>query len=154
MAPVTTPRGSRRRLASERGAELVEFALAMPILLVILAGILDMGFLFKNYAIVTNAAREGARMAALPGWDEPAVITRVNTYLTAGGYDGTATTVVAPVVLATAGGRSISGIKVTVAAPHTFIILGPMLALISSSEFSNTTLHAAATMRVEMAAGL
>jgi hypothetical protein len=154
MAPVTRSRGLRGRLSAERGAELVEFALAMPILLVVLAGILDMGFLFKNYEVVTNAAREGARMAALPGWAEGDVVARVNTYLKAGGYQGTATTVVENVTLATAAGRSINGVRVRVSCPHALMMLGPILKLISAADLSNTTLHASATMRVEMAAGL
>ena len=44
----------------ERGAALVEFALALPMLLVVLAGIVDFGFVFQRYEVITNAAREGA----------------------------------------------------------------------------------------------
>src|SRR2546422_5315234 len=91
-----------RRLRSERGAELVEFALVMPILMLVLAGILDMGFLFKNYEVVTNAAREGARMASLPGWVEDDVKARVRDYLAAGGLNAAvATTTVEQIVLVT-----------------------------------------------------
>jgi len=71
----------RDRLRVARGAELIEFALVLPVMLLILAGILDMGFLFNNYAVVTNAAREGARMAAVPGWAEADVKARVNKYI-------------------------------------------------------------------------
>jgi hypothetical protein len=154
MAPVIARRGPRRRVASERGAELVEFALAMPVLLLVLAGILDMGFLFKNYEVVTNAAREGARMAALPGWVEADVVARVNSYLANGGYTGSATTVVDTVILATGGGRSLNGVRVTVSCPHTFMILGPLVQLVQGSALANPTLHAVVTMRAEMAAGL
>ena len=31
-------------------------------------GIIDFGFLFQRYEVVTNAAREGARVAILPGY--------------------------------------------------------------------------------------
>ena len=51
----------------ERGAALVEFALALPLLLVVIAGIVDFGFTFQRYEVVTNAAREGARMAQPAG---------------------------------------------------------------------------------------
>jgi len=70
MASITRTRGAGHRLRSAKGAELIEFALVLPVLLVVLGGILDMGFLFNNYAVITNAAREGARMAAVPGWVE------------------------------------------------------------------------------------
>lgn len=49
----------------ERGASAVEFALVLPVLLAILLGIMEFGFLFNQQASATNAAREGARYAAV-----------------------------------------------------------------------------------------
>jgi Flp pilus assembly protein TadG len=144
----------RRFLRAEAGAELLEFALAMPILLVVLAAIVDMGFLFRDYEVVTNAAREGARMASLPGWTESDVRARVNRYLAAGGFQGTATTTVSDVVIADANGRSIGGVKVVVDAPHDYWILGPIVKLVQSADLPMTTLRGASTMRSEVAAGL
>ena len=63
----------RRRLAryaSDKGAELIEMALVLPILLMIFAGIIDFGFMFQRYEVLTNAAREGARMGTLPGYSQ------------------------------------------------------------------------------------
>jgi Flp pilus assembly protein TadG len=145
--------GIALRLRREQGAELIEFALVLPVLLVLLAAILDFGFLFKNWEVVTNAAREGARMAALPGWVESDVETRVNNYLTAGGLQGTAVTSVDPVTVAVGTG-SINGIKVTVEYPHSYMILGPIVALLPGGSVGDITLKAAATMRTEAAAGL
>ena len=54
----------QRVAASERGAELIEFALVFPLLLLIVLGIVDFGFMFQRLEVVTNAAREGARIAA------------------------------------------------------------------------------------------
>jgi Flp pilus assembly protein TadG len=48
----------------ERGQSLVEMALVLPLLLLLLAGIIDFGRAFNNYIIITNAAREGARAAS------------------------------------------------------------------------------------------
>jgi Flp pilus assembly protein TadG len=142
----------RRRLSSQRGAELIEFALILPVLLVVMAGILDMGFLFKDWEVVTNAAREGARAAALPGWVTSDVELRVNKYLAGGGLEGAATTTVAPVTV-TVGARTINAVKVTVSYPHAYLILGPVVQMIQGS-VADITLKAAATMRTEMAAGL
>jgi Flp pilus assembly protein TadG len=78
-----------RRLASDSGAELIEFAVALPLLLLLGLGVLDFGLLFQRYLVVTNAAREGARVAVLPGYGDADVVTRVNQYLTASGLTGT-----------------------------------------------------------------
>src|SRR5690606_36137462 len=48
----------RRRMT---GVAAVEFALVVPLLLVILFGIIDFGFMLYDKAMLTNAAREGAR---------------------------------------------------------------------------------------------
>ncbi len=69
---VGTPAG--RSAENRRGQSLVEFALVFPILLVVLAGIIDFGFLLHSRMTVISAAREGARWAvyqsdvtAIPG---------------------------------------------------------------------------------------
>ena len=123
----------RRRLSSQRGAELVEFALVLPVLLVLMAAIVDMGFLFKDWEVVTNAAREGARAAALPGWVESDVETRVTNYLNAGGLDGSlATTSVDPVTI-TVGARTVTAVKVSVSFPHSYLVLGPLVQMAAPS---------------------
>ncbi|WP_460932230.1 TadE/TadG family type IV pilus assembly protein [Phycicoccus ginsengisoli] len=48
----------------ERGAAAVEMALVLPVLLLILGGVIDFGRMYLGEVIVTNAARDGARMAA------------------------------------------------------------------------------------------
>ncbi len=45
-----------------RGAELVEFALVLPLILLLLVGIFDFGSFFALRQKMTNAAREGARI--------------------------------------------------------------------------------------------
>jgi len=49
---------------SNRGQALVEMALILPILLLLFAGLIELGFSFYDYLVVVNAAREGARFAA------------------------------------------------------------------------------------------
>jgi Flp pilus assembly protein TadG len=51
--------------AGERGQGVVEFALLVPILLLIAVGALDFGRAFFGYTVVANAAREGAICASL-----------------------------------------------------------------------------------------
>lgn len=54
-----------KRLREEKGAVAVEFALVLPILLVLLIGIMEFSLLFNAQITVTSAAREGARSMAL-----------------------------------------------------------------------------------------
>lgn len=50
---------------SQAGQAMVEMALVLPILLILVGGILDFGWLFYNKVALNNAAREGARYAAI-----------------------------------------------------------------------------------------
>jgi Flp pilus assembly protein TadG len=54
---------------SERGASLVEFSLVLPILLLIVFGVLEMGMAFGATITVGSAAQEGARVASFKGND-------------------------------------------------------------------------------------
>jgi Flp pilus assembly protein TadG len=51
----------RGKWRDERGGAMVEFALILPVLMIILLGILEGGLLLFNQHIITNASREGAR---------------------------------------------------------------------------------------------
>lgn len=55
-----------RRINEERhGQALVEFALMVPVLLLIIAGIVESGRVFQTYLQLANATREGARVASV-----------------------------------------------------------------------------------------
>ena len=53
-------KGGRKR----RGAAVIEFAVLLPLLLLILFGIIEFGFIWLQSHYIANAAREGARIAA------------------------------------------------------------------------------------------
>ena len=55
--------------ADDRGAAAVEFALVLPLLLILIFGIIDFGRLLNAKITLTEAAREGARATALLGED-------------------------------------------------------------------------------------
>ena len=50
---------------SDRGAVAVEFALLLPILVVIILGIIEFGLVYNTQITITNAAREGARALSI-----------------------------------------------------------------------------------------
>jgi Flp pilus assembly protein TadG len=56
---------SSHMLRDDRGAQAVEFALIVPIVLLLIGAVVQFGFLFNAQVTVTQAAREGARLAAL-----------------------------------------------------------------------------------------
>lgn len=60
-------RHNRRR---ETGANLVEFAIVLPIILLVVIGILEVGMAFRDFLTVSNAAKEGVRVVAAMG-DDP-----------------------------------------------------------------------------------
>ncbi|MCP4248834.1 MAG: pilus assembly protein [bacterium] len=54
-----------------RAAAIVEFAVVTPLLLTIVFGIIEYGYVFMVRQTLTNAAREGARVAILQTTDDP-----------------------------------------------------------------------------------
>lgn len=143
-----------RRGRDERGSELIELALAMPILLMLLAGIMDFGMLMQRYEVVTNAAREGARVAVLPNYTAADAQARVQSYLTVSGLTAPAA---APTVAYSTetltGGRTITLVTVTVTYPSQFLYIGPLATLVGGTGLGTINLQAASSMRVEAAAG-
>ncbi|HET6343250.1 MAG TPA: TadE family protein [Gemmatimonadota bacterium] len=72
----------------DSGQSLVEFAIVLPILLALLVGIFEFGVAWNRKQVLTNAAREGARLAVLPGISDPDTVDFVvDTYLTSAGID-------------------------------------------------------------------
>jgi Flp pilus assembly protein TadG len=137
----------RSRWQSDRGAELIEFALVAPILIFLIAGIVDFGMMFRALEAVTNAAREGARVGVLPGYDPPDVQARVDAYLAASALTGTRTTTVANQTLATPAG-TFTARAVNVTYVYQFAVLGPVAPLFGGN-FGTINLNAAAIMRTE-----
>lgn len=66
-----------KRQRGEDGAALVEFALIAPLLILLVLGIVEFGWLFGQYNDVRHGAREGARFAAVNGGNVDAITARV-----------------------------------------------------------------------------
>lgn len=65
-----------RGTTSEEGAAAVEFAIVLPLLVLLLFGIFEFGQAYNAYITVTHAAREGARLAAVGRYSEALVRQR------------------------------------------------------------------------------
>ena len=119
---------------AQRGQSLTELALIMPILLMVLAGLLDLGRLYYVYLAVTDAAGEGAIYAAynppLNEGDREAIRQRVQAAsygLVEIGEDGLVE-IDCPTCPAVAPGDVI-----TVTAVHTYSLATPFITLIVPS---------------------
>jgi hypothetical protein len=76
-----------RPLGGRAGQALAEFVLIIPVLLLLVFGIVEFGLAFRTHQIVTNSAREGARVAVLPSADEARVIAVVRDRLESAGLN-------------------------------------------------------------------
>ena len=101
----------------QRGQATVEFALILPVFLLLLLGIMEFGLVFHEYLVVTHAAREGARVATLGGTDAE-VLSTVST--AADAIDrGALTTSIAPAV-------RVRGSRVTVMVTNQVSLMTPL----------------------------
>jgi Flp pilus assembly protein TadG len=74
--PAPRPVGTARRLRRRgRGQSLVEFAVVLPVFLLILAGLLDFGLGLYSQMTIINAAREGARLGVV----DPSNVSGINS---------------------------------------------------------------------------
>jgi len=151
----------------ERGQAIVELALTLPLLMLILLGVFDFGLMFQQYEVVTNAAREGARLAVLTSqYSTGEAAQRALDYLKAGGVNTTtvraapctgspvADTVCVSVtpntttITGTSPAVSVDEMIVTVEYDHQHFI-GPVMRLFGGSGLVTTPLRSTSRMRVE-----
>ncbi len=131
---------SRRRGRMTRGAAAVEFALILPVFLVLFLGILEFARLGMAMQLLTTAAREGCRVAALPNFTAAQVQARVNSVLTGSGIPTTTMTLTPSDPTTAAGGTPVT---LSLSLPFT------QVSWLGTSSFMNVTLHASASFTSE-----
>jgi Flp pilus assembly protein TadG len=83
-----------RRPTQRRGVATVEFAVVAPIVFLLILALIQFASLLMNQNVLTAAAREGARIAALPSTvSTGVVVATVEDRLTRGGVDADLVTV-------------------------------------------------------------
>ena len=60
-----------RRLSAEHGQAMTEFAIVLPIFLLLIFAIIQFGIVWNNYVTLTDAARAGARKATVSRHGDP-----------------------------------------------------------------------------------
>ena len=121
--------------------------IVFPILMLILAGILDFGMMMRSFEVVTNAAREGARVAVLPGYQQADVQLRVQEYLDAAGLTAPVVTELKSVPVATGAG-TFTAQAVRVSYSYQMLVLSGVSQLFGGG-IGNVPLQSVAVMRSE-----
>ncbi len=131
----------RQRGSIERpGAAVVEFALVMPIFLVFIVGVIEVGRAIMVQQLITNASREGARIASYESTSATSTVTStVNAYLSNVSIANPSTTVSPDPPSSAADGQQIS---VTVSVPYSQVSWVP-----SPFFLAGKTLTATSVMR-------
>jgi Flp pilus assembly protein TadG len=146
-------RMTRRGAGRENGTVLIETALVLPMLLLVCVAIFEFGRAFQTWQVLTNAAREGARIAVLPGKTDAMVTSRVQTYLQAGQleYANSTTVTIDRNTTVSTGTGTAAASAVTVAYPFSFMVLQPVAQLVVPNSTAGTafTMTAVTTMRNE-----
>ncbi len=138
----------KRPLGCSMGSTIVEFALVLPLLMIIIGGVVELGLVFFVSHITQNAARDGTRLAAtLPnlGANDPRVLALVKSKIPDSGLfsdfsGGVIST--API-----GAGCAQVVTVTVSGDYNSFLLLHLVGLDSIS------LERFATMRYELCAG-
>jgi Flp pilus assembly protein TadG len=136
-------------LRNQRGAALIETAITIPLVLLVSVSIFEFGRAYQTWQILTNAAREGARIAVLEGPTDAQVTTTVRNYLTAGRISNASSASVTVVRNVPFGSTTAS--RVTVNYPFQFIVLNPVAKLVRKGSTVGTplTMQSSALMRNE-----
>lgn len=128
----------------DKGQSLVEFAILLPVLVIILCGILDFGWIFGNKLLVTYSCREGARYGAVNASSSSfstSVTSKVMTSLPSYAQDG----VTVNAYLTNESNPRQGDVVVDV--EYTFVLLTPLASTILGSQ--QYTIEASCIMKAE-----
>lgn len=141
---MSVPLRIARRRRGRRGQALVEFALLLPVLLMLILGLIDFARAWNVYQVVTDAAREGARMAVIDnGMTQGEAEDVVEAALSAAALDPS----IATINFVGWGGLRGDPLSVQVEYPYTLQWIGALMQF--SSGTNQLTLKSEITMRIE-----
>jgi len=155
--------GNRARSGSLRGRAgqaMAEMAIVLPILVLLVMGIIEFGLAFRTHQIVTNSAREGARVAVVPSSTTDDTRTAVESRLNNSGLNAAEAEIIFrctdPNGNTTEGAICDSSgheTEVEVGYCHRFFVLAPLIAAAGGSdhcdELGEVDLRTNSTMRAE-----
>ena len=132
---------------SESGQALTEFALVMPVVLLLLIGIIEFGRAWNVQQVMTDAAREGARHGVLanPAITQQSVIGTINAALARAAIDTNTT----QITLTGFGAGTGTLLTVDVQYPYQFRFLGALINLANLGQNGYVVLKTQFVMRNE-----
>jgi Flp pilus assembly protein TadG len=138
----------------ERGSAMVETAITIPILLLMIVGIFEVGRAYETWQVLTNAAREGARISIVPSGNNATTTALVRRYMADGQLTrfNDASVVVDRTATIAVNGTNVGATLVTVDYPFEFIMLQPIARLVGpggGNVGEDITMRATALMRNE-----
>ena len=107
-------RAAKRLGRDERGQSLVEMTFVVGLLLLLVAGTVDLGRAFHTYIVLTNAAREGARWGSHYPWDGPGIVAAARGEAADSGVD------LATSSVTVSGGGGTGGDPIAVLVEHSY----------------------------------
>ena len=129
---------------NQRGAAAVEFALLLPVLIMVLFGIIEFGIALSRQQVLATASREGARLGIRQSVPRPTaadIQALARRVFTQAGVTG-----VTPMIAVTgAGGPSGTDLIVTVSAPYQFYVMANVIPALRGT----VTLRSRTVMRHE-----
>lgn len=139
-APNVREKANAQRNKSQRGQAIVEFAIVLPLLLVLLFGVIDFGRALQTYITINNASREGARLGSInPDADVEAKVRDA-----AGEFDNADLTVATSFPDGKASGES-----VVVDVDYEYNFITPLGSFVETLSGGTLTLGTSSNMRIE-----
>lgn len=133
----------RRRDRGEGGQAVLEFAMILPLILLLIFGLVDFGRAYYTWLVVTNAAREGARVGAT---QQPLTAINTRIYDTAAGLDADELTISVTNV------QGARGEAIEVDLEYNFVFVTPIgniMEVIGGENLSSPNISGHASMRLE-----
>ena len=141
-----------KRIGNERGAALLETAITIPLILAICVGIFEFGRAYQTWQVITNAAREGARVAILADTTDTKVTDTVKAYMRSGALPEESVGAATVTVNRTVPFGENTASMITVTYPFDFTVLNPVMRLLngeSTTGSGTTMMSSSALMRNE-----
>jgi Flp pilus assembly protein TadG len=140
------------KLRSVRGQALVEFALVLPMILILLVGILEFARAWNAHQVITDAAREGARIAVVadqPPIDSMTKKTMVRNAISRALSNAAIDPSKATVTVKGNGDGSGAQTTVNIQLPYHFTFFGPIIKMASGTGQPDVQLKTSYVMRNE-----